>query len=131
MCTTWSIRISWDTDEHRDIVGQQMSHFVNKSKGEKRRKKNRCVVIEQQLFIGLFVVIQTNIFLRFLFDILLDHFNQIFVKGMMEFPSIPNNSISGEINNTMSFLKDDDSPQQQINEQSITQDLQKTRDCAF
>lgn len=47
----------------------------------------------------------------------------------MEFPSIPNNSIGGESNETISFLKDDDSPQQQINEQSITEDLQRTRDC--
>ena len=30
---------------------------------------------------------------------------------------------------TISIFKEDDSPQQQINEQSITEDLEKTRDC--
>jgi hypothetical protein len=29
----------------------------------------------------------------------------------------------------MSILKEDDSPQQQINEQSLTQDLEKNREC--
>ena len=30
---------------------------------------------------------------------------------------------------TMSMPKDDDSPQQQINEQSLAQDLEKNREC--
>lgn len=33
--------------------------------------------------------------------------------------------------NEMSMLKDEDSPKQQINEQSITQDLEKNRECKF
>jgi len=29
----------------------------------------------------------------------------------------------------MSIIKEDDSPQQQIDEQSLTEDLEKTREC--
>jgi hypothetical protein len=31
----------------------------------------------------------------------------------------------------MSIFKEDDSPQQQINEQSLTEDLEKNRECKF
>ena len=36
---------------------------------------------------------------------------------------------TGDTIDDMSILKEDDSPQQQINEQSLTQDLEKNREC--
>jgi hypothetical protein len=40
-----------------------------------------------------------------------------------------NNNPENKIDVDMSIFKDDDSPQQQINEQSLTQDLEKNREC--
>jgi hypothetical protein len=39
-----------------------------------------------------------------------------------------NNNTQNKLHD-MSILKDDDSPQQQINEQSLAQDLEKNREC--
>ena len=47
----------------------------------------------------------------------------------MEFDNNNNtNSTENKIHD-MSMLKDDDSPQQQINEQSLAEDLEKNREC--
>jgi hypothetical protein len=40
-----------------------------------------------------------------------------------------NNNPENKIDVDMSIFKEDDSPQQQINEQSLTQDLEKNREC--
>ncbi len=48
---------------------------------------------------------------------------------VMEFDNNNNtNSTENKIDD-MSMLKDDDSPQQQINEQSLAEDLEKNREC--
>jgi hypothetical protein len=46
----------------------------------------------------------------------------------MEFDN--NINIQNKIDD-MSLLKEDDSPQQQINEQSLSEDLEKNRECKF
>ncbi len=50
---------------------------------------------------------------------------------VMEFDNNNNNNTSSTENKIdgMSIPKDDDSPQQQINEQSLAQDLEKNREC--
>jgi len=48
----------------------------------------------------------------------------------MEFDNNNNINIQNKIDD-MSLLKEDDSPQQQINEQSLAQDLEKNRECKF
>ncbi len=48
-----------------------------------------------------------------------------FILYVMAFDNINTQNTIDE----MSILTEDDSPQQQINEQSLTQDLEKTREC--
>ncbi len=50
------------------------------------------------------------------------------ILDVMEFDNNNNINIQNKIND-MSLLKEDDSPQQQINEQSLAQDLEKNREC--
>jgi len=52
------------------------------------------------------------------------------ILDVMEFNNNNNINIQNKIDD-MSLLKEDDSPQQQINEQSLAQDLEKNRECKF
>lgn len=49
---------------------------------------------------------------------------------VMEFENTSDIPVERKVDE-MSTLKEDDSPQQQINEQSLAEDLEKNRECKF
>lgn len=56
--------------------------------------------------------------------------SKISFSYVMEFDNNNSINISTKVDD-MSTLKEDDSPQQQINEQSLAEDLEKNRECKF